>query len=326
MVTPAPKQTIASMLSGSVHTYRRNFAKLYLIFALSFILMLLPVLFNLDTIVTQLHEAVKDLDGTTVVYTVIYIFMPMLRNGFLVGAFASIWIIGIFGTPFFMGMAGKIALDDEAGKPCTLAQAARWTLGHYKHLLFAYALYYVIFLAYAIGFLALLYWLIWKASHLITDAWLDPIIALCIGSGLCLFLGTVYLPFVAMEEKRGSFRSYLNSFRAMYSKNFIHSFPRLLLAALLAGGVSFAVLFPVAPPLFLGHQGNAMMFLSGYSNVLITLLVSIAVFSLVGVFLYIFAYNTYRNAGAVSYRRETADRTYRRKLNFVEPTFRRRIG
>lgn len=326
MITPAPNQTLSGMLSGSWNTYRRNFGKLYLIFALSFIIMLLPFIFNLDTYVTQLHAAVKDQDGTMVAYTVIYIFMPLITNGILEGAFASIWIIGIFVTPFFMGMAGKITMDDAIGKRCSLKDAARWALGQYKHLLLAYAIYYVVFIAYSVSMLALLKWIIWDASHLIGDVWTNPTMVLAVVGFIILLVGTIYLPFVAMGEKKGTFRAYLGSFKAMYSRSFPYNFPGLLLVAAIAGGVSYGILYPVAPRLFSGVQAYAMDYLTHYDNVMTLIFVAIAVFSLVGVFLYIFAYNTYRKAAKVTVHTETVNKTYRRKLNFVEPTYRRRIG
>ncbi len=325
---PSSNQSIASMLSGSVKTYRRNLVKLFLIFILSFALLALPVIVNLDAIVTQLHEAVVSLDGTVTAYTLIYIFEPMIRNGLLVWAFAFMLIIAAFTTPLFMGITGKIISEDAMGKPCTVSEALRWTLGQYKRLLTSYALYYAVFTAFAGSFALLLYWIVKKASHLISDVWLNPMIAMFVVGGALLLLGTIYLPFVAMDERKGSFRAYAGSFKDMYSKYFVRHFPALLVAGVIAAGVSFGVLFPVAPPLFLGHQGNAMQFLTDYNNVLATILAAVAAFSFVGVFLYIFAYNTYRNTGAASFPRErkTVNTTYRRKINIVEPSYRRRIG
>jgi hypothetical protein len=328
LITPVPKQSFLSLLSGSVQTYRRNFGKLFLIFGLSFIVMLLPLLFNLDTYVTQLHQVVVDQENTSMVYTIIYILRPLMDNGQLEAAFISIWIIGVFTTPLFMGMAGKIALDDAAGEKCTLKEAFRWTLGHYRHLLFAYALYYAIFLAYSISMFALLYWIVRGVSHLIGDVWTNPTIVLSIIGFAILLVGTIYLPFVAMDEKKGSFHAYTGSFKAMYSRSFIHNFPRLLLAAAMAGAVAVAAIYPVAPAFFTGEYGDAMQFLTIYNSTMILILAAVAIFSFVGVFLYIFAYNIYRSAGTVSCRnrRVNVETVYRRKINIVEPTYRRRIG
>jgi hypothetical protein len=321
---PSPKQNIASMLTGSVKTYRRNFVKLYLIFFVLFILLMLPILVNLNMIVTQIHETVKTQDQTTVFFTIAYIVRPML--GLFTLMAALIWVIEVLATPLLMGMAGKIASDDAVGIKCTLANALRWTLGQYKRLLTAYALYYTISTAFGASFFALLYWMVEGANHLVRDVWFYPFLAIYAVVGVFILLGTIYLPFVAMDEQKSSFRAYTGSFKDMYSKKFFSNLPGLILAAVIACVISFAALYPVAPPLFSGEQNQAMFFLTGYSGVLSLMLVAAAVFSLVGVFLYIFAYNTYRNATKVLHRIENVSKTYRRKLNVVEPTYRRRIG
>ena len=324
-MVPASKQNNVNLLSGSFQAYRRNFGKLIFVFLLLFITLALPMLLSVDTYVTQQRQAVFE-NQSTAIYTAIYIFMPLLKNGFLIGAVASIFVIGIFGTPFFMGMAGKITSDDAAGRKCSLKESTRWAAGRYKHMLFAYALYYLVSAAFALGSLGLIYWLVWKASHLITDVWLNPALAMIIALFAFLVIGTVYFPFIAMDAQKGSFRLYTGSFKAIYSRRFKNNFPKLLLAAAMAGGVAFAAMLPVTLPILTQSQGQVLEYLMSNNSDYLLIAVSVVVFAFVGVFLFIFAYNTYRAQNMAATRKDRINTTYRRKIEVVQPSYRRRIG
>lgn len=320
-----PQNTTIEILSVSVAAYRRNFGKLYLIFALSILVLLLPVMFNLGTCITQISRTVYNLDSTPL-YTAVYIIRPLLENGVLIYILGTIWAIGVLTTPLCMGMACRIAMEDTEGRKCGLGDAFRWTLRSYKRLLSAYVFYYIVFTAFGIAFLALMYWMLGYASHIVSETWLYPSIALFAFGSVALLLGTVYLPFAVLEDQKSSIRAYGYSFRIMYSRHFPHHFPKLVFAAVLAGIIAFAAFLPVTFPLLTGTQADVLMFFMTYNNDMALMVAFVFIIAFVGVFLFLFAYNTYRSKDMAAARRETEERTYRRKIETVRPAYRRRIG
>jgi len=204
--------------------------------------------------------------------------------------------IGVFAAPYAMGMAGKIISEGMEGKTSPLLENFKWTSRNYKKLLSAYALYYALFGVFAMMCYLILTGLM-SSSHVIVEVWFNPALIMLICGFFALLLGTVYVPFGVIDGKRSGFRALGSSFRIMYSKSFPKSFANLLASLGIAVGFVFLAQLPYFYPFLIktpdsSRFNNFIAFVNNLSGDIIYILFAIVIYSLAGVFLYVFAYNT----------------------------------
>lgn len=318
-MTLSPKtQAIPAMLSGSIGTYRRNFGKLFFIFLLSIALLAIPLFIFLQGYVNELNQIIQGVDDALAFYMIAYLVRPMLLPvGIMI---AIICGIGVFTSPLFMGIAGKIVSEDMKGKKCSLKEAFAWTRQNYKKLLSAYAVYYGVYILYGFLSSAVLVWMSYYSSHLISDVWLNPTMVLLAAGWIAILLGTVFVPFGVIEQGKSGFHAFGHSMRTMYSRRFLSSFAALAAGAVIAAAFSFLVQLPYTYNFLIANPGysrfdNFIKFALNTQNDVILIILAVVVNSIAGVFLFIFAYNTYRNANNNTNRIENnAQATGRRRL------------
>lgn len=294
---PDLQKTPAEVFSGTFDIYGRNFGKLFFVFLLLIIVLAIPLFVFMPAYVEKINEAVQDVDALAI-YMMSYMLKALIAP--LTQMIAMMCAVGVFVAPFAMGLAGKVIFDYKEGNRRTLREQAIWTCKNYKKLFSAYAVYFGVFALFAfICFVVLTG--IMSSSHLIIEAWLYPAVGLLIAGGVAVLLGTIYVPFGVTDEGKKGFGALFHSFRTMYSRCFLKSFLYLLLGAVVAVAFSIAAQLPYFYPfLFKSPDSsrfqNLIHFVNELSDNIVYIAFAIVVYSLAGVFLYVFAYNTYRNA------------------------------
>lgn len=295
--SPVLQQAPAKVFSGTFQIYGRNFGKLFLVFLLFTIVLAIPLYIFLPAYVQKINEAVQEVDALAL-YMMAYMVTALIAP--IAQMIAMMCAIGVFAAPFAMGLAGKIIFDYKEGKQSTAKEAVLWTCRNYKKLLSAYAVYYGVFALFAFVCFAVLTGIM-SSSHLIIEVWLYPAVGMLIAGGVAVLLGTIFVPFGVIDKGKEAFGALFHSFGTMYSRSFLRSFLSLALASLIAAAFSLAAQLPYFYPfLFKSADSsrfqNLLSFINGLTNNVIYIAVAIVIYSLAGVFLYIFAYNTYRNA------------------------------
>jgi hypothetical protein len=295
--SPVLQEGPAKVFSGTFQIYGRNFGKLFLVFLLFIAVLAIPLFFFMPDYVATINEAVQEVDALAM-YMMVYMLNALITP--IIKMIAMMCVIGVFAAPFAMGLAGKIIFDSKEGKQSIFRETARWTCKNYKKLLSAYAVYYGVFALFAfICFFVITG--IMSSSHLIIAAWLYPAIVMLIAGGIAVLLGTVFVPFGVIDEGKEAFGALFHSFRSMYSRSFLKSFLNLLLGTVIAVAFAFVTQLPYFCPFLFKNADssrfqNLIEFINKLSGNVVYIAIAIVIYSLAGVFLYILAYNTYRNA------------------------------
>jgi hypothetical protein len=295
--TTQPSNQAAGIYSKTFNIYARNFGKLFLIFVLFISVLAIPLFIFLPAYVAKINESVQAFDALAM-YMVVYMLTSLIAP--IAQMIVMMCAIGVFAAPYAMGIAGKIISDGMEGESSPLIENFIWAGRNYKKLLSAYAIYYALFGVFAILCYIILTGLM-ASSHVIVEFWFNPVLVMLI-AGLCvLLLGTVYVPFGVIDGKKGGLRSVGSSFKIMYSKSFLTSFANLLASLGIVVGFVFLAQLPYFYPFLIKHPdssrfNNFIAFVNNLSSDIIYILFAIVIYSLAGVFLYIFAYNTYRSA------------------------------
>ncbi len=300
-LAPVLEKAPAKVFSGTFQIYGRNFGKLFLVFILFIVVLAIPLFIFLPAYVQTINEAVQEVDALAM-YMMAYMLNALIAP--ITKMIAMMCAIGVFVAPFAMGLAGKIISDAKEGAKSTFGEAALWTCKEYRKLLSAYAVYYGVFALFAfICFVVLTG--IMSSSHLISEVWLYPTIGMLAAGGVAVLLGTIFVPFGVIDGGRQGFRALFHSFRTMYSRSFLKSFLFLAAGMLIAVAFSIAAQLPYFYPFIFksidsSRFQNLLSFINGLTNNVAYIVYAIVIYSLAGVFLYVFAYNTYRNAKSVS--------------------------
>lgn len=294
---PVLQKAPAKVFSGTFHIFGRNFGKLFLIFLLFIIVLAIPLFIFLPAYVQKINEAIQEVDALAI-YMMVYMMNALILP--ITQMIAMMCAVGVFAAPFAMGFAGKVISDYKEGNKITFKEEAIWTCKNYKKLLSAYAVYYGVFALFAfICFIVITG--IMSSSHLVIAAWLYPAIGMLIAGGVAVLLGTIFVPFGVTDEGKKGLGALFHSFRTMYSRNFLKSFLHLLLGLVIAASFSLAAQLPYFYPFLFksvdsSRFQNFIHFVNDLSNNVLYIAIAIVIYSLAGVFLYVFAYNTYRNA------------------------------
>ena len=294
---PDLQEAPAKVFSGTFDIYGRNFGKLFLVFLLFIIILTIPLFIFLPSYVQRINEAVQEVDALAI-YMMAYMLTSLIAP--LTQMIAMMCAVGVFAAPFAMGLAGKVIFDYKEGNRSTFREQAVWTCKNYRKLFSAYAVYYGVFALFAFICFAVLTGIM-SSSHLVIEAWLNPAMGMLAAGGAAVLLGTIYVPFGVTDEGKKGFGALFHSFRTMYSRNFFKSLGSLVLGLLIAAAFSLAAQLPYFYPFLFkslnsSRFANLLSFINGLTNNILYIAIAIVIYSLAGVFLYIFAYNTYRNA------------------------------
>ncbi len=292
-----PSNQAAGIYSKTFDIYARNFGKLFLIFVLFITVLAIPLFIFLPAYVAKINESVQAFDALAM-YMVVYMLTSLILP--IAQMIVMMCTIGVFAAPYALGMAGKIISESMAGKTSPVLENFKWTSRNYKKLLSAYSVYYALFGVFAMMCYVILTGLM-SSSHVIVEVWFNPVLIMLIGGFFALLLGTVYVPFNVIDSKKSGFRALGSSFRIMYSRSFLKSFINLVAGLGIAVGFVFLAQLPYFYPFLIktpdsSRFNNFIAFVNNLSGDIIYILFAIVIYSLAGVFLYIFAYNTYRGA------------------------------
>jgi|GEM_PF-5715992 len=292
-----PKKQAAGIYSKTLNIYASNFGKLFLIFVLFTTVLAIPLFLFLPSYVAKINESVQGVDALAM-YMLVYMLTSLILP--IAQMIVMMCAIGVFAAPYAMGMAGRIIAESMEGKKSSLLEYFKWTSGNYKKLLSAYAAYYGVFGVFAVLCYLILTGLM-SSSHVIVEVWFNPVLVMLITGFFVVLLGTVFVPFEVIDRQKSGLRALGLSFRSMYSRSFPKSFPALLAGTGTAVGFVFLAQLPYFYPFLIKSQNssrfyNFISFVNNLSSDVIYILIAIGIYSLAGAFLYIFAYNVYRNA------------------------------
>ncbi len=287
----------ANIYSKTFGIYAKNFGKLFLVFVIFITILAIPLFIFLPSYVAKINESVQAFDALAM-YMVAYMLTSLIAP--IAKMVVMMCAIGVFAAPFAMGMAGRIISEAMEGRNVTFAEGVRWTGANYKKMLSAYAVYYAAFGIYAYVCFAGLTGLM-ASSHVIVEVWFYPVIFILAGGLVALLLGTVFVPFGVIDEDKGCIKALGSSFRVMYGWRFLKNFGAILASFGIAAGFALAMQLPYFYPFLFKSQdssrfNNFIAFVNNLSGDIVYIIFAIAVYSLAGIFLYIFSYHVYRDA------------------------------
>lgn len=298
-MAPATKSNkqAAGIYSKTFNIFTNNFGKLFLIFVLFIAVLAIPLFIFLPSYVAKINESVQGVDALAM-YMVAYMLTSLILP--IAQMIVMMCAIGVFAAPYAMGIAGRIIAEGMEGKSSPLIENFKWAGRNYTKLLSAYALYYALFGIYAVLCYIILTGLM-SSSHVIVEVWFNPVLIMLAVGFFVLLLGTVFVPFGVIDGKKSGLRALGSSFRIMYSRSFFKSFFSLLAGTGIAAGFAFLAQLPYFYPFLIKSQNssrfnNFISFVNNLSGDIVYILIAIVIYALAGVFLYIFAYNTYRTA------------------------------
>ena len=296
LATMSNKKT-ENIYSDTFSIYAKNFGQLFLVFVIFIIVLAIPLFIFLPAYVAKINESVQAFDALAM-YMVAYMLTSLIAP--IAKMIVMMCAIGVFVSPFAMGMAGKIIADGMEGKKRSFSESFKWTSQNYKRLLSAYAVYYALIgvFAYAafIGMTGLM-----ESSHVIVEVWLYPVIVMLVGGGIALLLGTVFVPFCVIDQNKSGVHALGASFKAMYSRRFVKNFLSILAGFGITVGIALLAQMPYFCPFLIKSQNssrfnNFIAFVNNLTSDVGYIIFAIVVYALVGIFLYIFSYHVFRSA------------------------------
>ncbi len=292
-----PRKQTNNFFTETFGVYTRNFGKLFLVFVLFITILAIPLFIFLPSYVAKINESVQGLDALAM-YMVAYMLTSLILP--IAQMIVMMCAIGVFVAPFALGIAGKIISDGMVGKTRSLLEYFKWTSRHYKKLLSAYAVYYALFGAFAYLCFVVLTGLM-SSSHVIVEVWFYPVLVMLTVGFFVLLLGTAFVPFGVIDNKKSGFCALGSAFRTMYSKEFLKSFLSLLAGAGIAVGFAFLAQLPYFYPFLIkspdsSRFNNFITFVNNLSSDVVYIIYAIVIYTLAAAFLYIVGYYTYRRA------------------------------
>ena len=285
---------IKDIFVNAFTVYKKNFGKLFLPLLVMQLVILLPLLFfTMPGTVNMARALLKTLSSFsqtgTGMSSVLYVF-------------AFILLVLLFFSPLIVSNTVYVVDKDYDQKAVTLKESLGFARHNYGSMIKSYfaalvtatpVFFYIIFVVsqvYMSQFdIALMDGLDWF------------LIITAIAAFLLFLLGTIFVPYVVVSEKKSGFTALFTSFRYLYKGNFLSTLGRLALAAGMVGALMFVVNWLSQLPfaeLFDLYLENPAAALQEPLMVFAIILALLAIFlvALIMPFWYAFSYNTYRGA------------------------------
>jgi len=225
---------IKDILKNTLHVYTKNFGKLFMPILLMQLIMFLPLLFfTMPGTVNMARALIVTFSSYSITGTglssVFYVFIYML-------------LVLLFFSPLCVNNTVFVVHKDRLDEYVTFRQSLGFSKRNYGKMIktyFAAIIAGMPFIFYAILVLYNLY--IREFDYLALTALDYFLIVSAAVSFLLYLLGTVFVPYVVVAEKKSGFSALLSSFRYVYKGNFLINLVRLAIGAGIAGLLIFCV-------------------------------------------------------------------------------------
>lgn len=280
-----------TVFKNSFRVYKQNFWLLFLPLVLFQIVMLMPLyIFTMPGTTSTARAFLLLLsEGGAGISSIVYILI-------------MIGLIALFFSPLIVSNTVYIIDCDYFGQKTGAKEAFIFSRKTYGSMLKSYLSTLVLALP-VVAIVVLVCYLTFKNGFnylALLPHEIAIIVVLVIGV-LLFLLGTVFLPYIVVSEKKGGFKAVLRSFRYVYKGNFLSNLSRLAMAAAIVGlgmllinwlsTLPFGELFDLYmkdPMLALKHPLMAFSVLLSF--------VAVAIIAFILPIWYGISYNTYKGA------------------------------
>lgn len=279
---------------NAVRTYRQNFKQLFLpllvfqvILLLPFLLMAMPGTVSLlRGFLEFLTENQKDISA---LLGVLYMLIAIVAVALLL-------------SPLIIGCAVHVIDCDFNKKETSFRESLRYGRASYWAMLKSYCVAIVSFIPALFLIIFVLSRMFYSGFDLVELKPLDIFILILIALGILLyFMGTIFIPYTVISEKKGGFSAVRASFAYVYRGNFLSNLSRLLLIGMILVVAVLIVKWLTTLPfkelidLYMINPQAALREPLMIAAIMVIIL-GLFVTAFVLPFWYAFSYNTYRGA------------------------------
>lgn len=292
---PTPVTDIPTKLKDAVarafHTYKHHFKRLFLPLLVFQVILLLPFLFialpgtvsMLRGVLDFLNETGGSIDG--IIYLVV-----------------SIVGVALLLSPLIIGCAVYVIDRDFHGDQVHFRDAFRFGRKSYWPMLKSYLCAIVLVIPVALVVILIFSQMFSSGFDLLALKPVDIFILLVIAVGILLFfMGTIFIPYTVVSEKKQGFESVSASFRYVYRGSFLSNLSRLLLMGIVLVVAVYVVKWITTLPfkelfeLYLVDPQSALRQPLMIAAIMVVIL-GLFVTAFILPFWYAFSYNTYKGA------------------------------
>jgi len=311
---PAPVTDIPTKLKDSilraVRTYKQHFKRLFLPLLVFQVILLLPFLFMaLPGTVSLLRDVLEFLNETGgSIRGILYLVISLVA-------------VALFLSPLIIGGAVYVIDRDFEGKPVHFKEAFRFGRKSYWPMLKSYLCAIVLVIPIVLVVIVIFRQMFSHGFDLVFLKPVDIFILIVIAVGILLFfMGTIFVPYTVVSEKKGGFAAVSASFKYVYKGSFLSNLSRLLLMGIVLVVAVLVVKWITTLPfqelfeLYLVDPASALRQPLMIAAIMVVIL-GLFVVAFVLPFWYAFSYNTYKGA-KMKYEQKCSEKAGRKGNGF----------